>query len=138
MRLASVVVGVLITMLQSELVAAHCLQYQPVSLAGTLVRQTYPGPPDYESVTQGDRPEEIWVLLLDEFICVEDSYPYSREYGQREIQLVLGAEQYEQYRGLLGKRVIVSGPLRPGGGAKRYRKRLVIEPDEITIERVRP
>jgi hypothetical protein len=117
--------------------AAYCLQYQPVDLAGTLVRQTYPGPPDYKSLPKGDKPQVIWVLLLDRFICVVDPDPrYPREYGENEVQLVLEADQYEQYRDLLGKKVIVSGELLPGGAAAGYHKRLRIVASEINRARV--
>jgi hypothetical protein len=36
--------------------AARCLYYGDVSLTGRLIQQTYPGPPDFESVTKGDQP----------------------------------------------------------------------------------
>ena len=36
-----------------------CLQYGPIEIAGTIVRHTYAGPPDYESVTKGDTTEAV-------------------------------------------------------------------------------
>lgn len=137
MRRILAIIGMMSTM-QPGSIAAHCFQYQPVDLAGTLVRQTYPGPPDYESLAKGDKPEVIWVLLLDRFICVVDPDPrYPREYGENEVQLVLGADQYEQYRNLLGKKVIVSGELLPGGTAAGYHKPLLIAASEIKRAPVR-
>lgn len=118
-------------------VAAPCLEYETVSLSGTLVRQTYPGPPDYESVTKGDEPRVIWVLLPDRRICVVDSSSrYPREYNEREVQLVLEADQYVQYRNLLGKKVIATGKLLHGSG--KYQKRLVLSASEIKKTRVLP
>jgi len=117
-------------------VAAECLRYDVVGLTGRLVQQTYPGPPDYESVTKGDEPLIIWILQFDSGICVagsDSSYPSA--YGEREIQLVLGADQYARtdlyahYRHLLGKTVTVTGRLQPGGA--RYEKRLVLAAHEI-------
>lgn len=119
------------------MVTSPCLEYGIVSLPGTLVRQTYPGPPDYESVTKGDEPQVIWVLLLDRHICVVDSNPrYPREYNEREIQLVLAADQYVQYRSLLGKKAIATGKLLHGGA--RYQKRLVLTASEIKRATVLP
>ena len=132
-----IVIGVLSAVPQLALVAAPCLEYEIVSLSGTLVRQTYPGPPDYESVTKGDEPRVIWVLLLDRRICVADSNPgYSRGCNEREVQLVLRADQYEQYRNLLGKKVIATGKLLHGGA--RYQKRLVLTASEIERTGVLP
>lgn len=132
-----IVIGVLSAVPRLALVATPCLEYEIVSLTGTLVRQTYPGPPDYESVTRGDEPQIIWVLLLDRRLCVVDSNPgYPREYNEREVQLVLGADQYVQYRNLLGKKVIATGKLLHGGG--RYQKRLVLTVSEIRRARVLP
>jgi hypothetical protein len=113
-----------------------CLQYGPIDIAGTIVRQTHAGPPDYESVTKGDEPRTVWVLQLDERICVEANRSYPREPLQLEIELALAPEQYRQYRGLLGQKVRVSGELRHGGA--NYQKRLVIVPGEIEKTRLTP
>jgi hypothetical protein len=115
----------------SESVAAECLYYGAVSLTGRLVQQTYPGPPDFESVTQGDRPLVIWILQLDTGVCIitsDASHPNT--YNEREIQIVLGSDQYArtsrytEYRHLLGKRIAVTGRLLPGGG--KYEKPFII------------
>ena len=115
---------------------AYCLEYGPNSLYGTLVRQTYPGPPDYESLTRGDEPLVIWVLLLDQRICVAD--PDRRSFWanyEREVQLVLQDAQYQHYGDLLGRKVVVTGDLRRGWADF---KRLLIVPHEISRTRVRP
>ena len=131
-------------------VAAECQRYGIVSLTGRLVQQTYPGPPDYESVTKGDQPLVIWILQMDRRICVAGSnasYPsaysaYPSAYSEREIQVVLGTDQYAgageyaQYRYLLGKRITVTGRLQAGGA--RYEKRFVVAPYEIKTARTRP
>ena len=116
--------------------AAACLRYGAVTLTGRLVQQTYPGAPDYESVTRADEPLVIWVLQLDRGICVDASN--SSDPGannEREIQLVLGTDQYAgsrqygPYRQLLGSKITVTGTLLPGGA--RYNKRLVLAADDI-------
>lgn len=132
-----IVIGVLSAVPRLAWVAAPCLEYEIVSVSGTLVRQTYPGPPDYESLTRGDEPRVIWVLLLDRRICVVDSNRrYPRQYNEKEVQLVLAPDQYVQYRSLLGERVIATGKLLPGGA--RYQKRLVLTASEINRTSVLP
>src|SRR5262245_57379838 len=130
----------LITIGWSGSLAAACLQYGAVTLTGRLVQQTYAGPPDYESVTRGDQPLVIWVLQVERGLCVDaanSSDPSA--YNEKEIQLVLGADQYAEspqygpYRQLLGAKVIVTGALLPGGA--RYNKRLVLAADSITKAR---
>jgi hypothetical protein len=112
-----------------------CLQYGLVSLTGVLVRQTYPGPPDYESITKGDEPQIILVLQLDSPVCVDESGSgYPGEYNEREIQLDFGRDRYAQYRNLLGKRIIATGVLIRGGA--RHDKRLVLA--QVEIERAPP
>lgn len=106
-----------------------CLQYGPIDIAGIIVRHTYAGPPDYESVTKGDEPRTVWVLQLDERVCVEANRQYPREVIQLEVELALTPEQYRQYRNLLGQRVRVTGELRHGGA--NYQKRLVVTPSDI-------
>ena len=111
--------------------AARCLYYGDVSLTGRLVQQTYAGPPDFESVTKGDAPLVIWILQLDTGVCItSDSASYPNVYNEREIQLVLGNDQYArtapyvEYRYLLGKKISVTGMLLPGRG--KYEKPQVI------------
>jgi hypothetical protein len=99
------------------LAAAQCLEYEPkvVSLSGVMVRETYPGRPNYESVAKGDEPEIIWVLKLKKAICVTESKTdlgiNSEEDGVKEIHLVLNGKQYKQYRNLLRQKVTVTGTL---------------------------
>lgn len=124
------VVGVFGAVASPALAAPECLKYEVVSLYGTLVRQTYPGPPDYQSVTRGDQPQVAWILQLDRRICVVDPNPsLPREYNEREIQLVSRADQDLPYRDLLGARVIVTGKLLHGGA--RHEQRLVLEASDI-------
>jgi hypothetical protein len=116
--------------------AGECLQYGAVTLTGRLVQQTYPGAPDYESVTKGDKPLVIWVLQLDRGVCVYGSdSSYASAYNEKEIQLVLGTDQYagasdyRPYRNLLGAKITVTGMLLAGGA--RYEKRFVVAAQDI-------
>jgi hypothetical protein len=134
------VVLLLGTVASSISLAAECLRYGVVTLTGRLVQQTYPGPPDYESVTKGDEPLVIWVLQLDRGICVDGSdSSYPSAYNEREIQLVLGtdqyarSEQYGPYRQLLGAKITVRGTLLAGGAS--YQKRFVLAARDITKAR---
>jgi hypothetical protein len=132
-----IVIGILSAIPRLASAVAPCLEYEFVNLSGTLVRQTHPGPPDYEDVAKGDEPQVIWILLLDRRICVVDSDPrYPREYNEREVQLVLEPDQYAQYRNLLGKKVRATGKLLHGGA--RYHKRLVLTASEIERTSVLP
>jgi hypothetical protein len=93
-----------------------CLQYEPteVTLAGTLIRKTFPGPPEFQSVRKGDRPETYWLLVLASPVCVgeDKSDPASpAQEDIRRIQLVVNEEIYKKYKGLVGKRIVVTGTL---------------------------
>ena len=96
---------------------SQCLSYEPavVTLSGTLVRKTFPGPPNYESVRKGDRPETSWFLDLSEGVCVNESTTEPdlnpKQRGIREIQLVVKPEQYQQHKGMVGRKVLASGTL---------------------------
>ena len=54
---AALVAASSITPLESN--ADDCLKYEPVtvSISGVVRRQEFPGPPNYEDVNAGDRPE---------------------------------------------------------------------------------
>ena len=97
--------------------AAGCLSYEPavVTLNGILIRETFPGPPNYESVPQGDKPETYWLLDLARPVCVNedkgepDLNPMQK--AVRRVQLVLDPKAYERHKGLFGKRVVATGTL---------------------------
>ena len=106
-----------------------CLEYGPIQIAGTLVRQTYAGPPDYESVTKGDEPRVIWVLQLEHLVCVDANARFPREPTQIEIEVALPEDGYSQYRHLLGQKITAIGELIHGGA--NYQKRLVLQAADL-------
>lgn len=96
---------------------SQCLSYEPaiVTPSGTLVRKIFPGPPNYESVKKGDRHETSWFLDLPESVCVNESKTEPelnpKQSGIHEIQLVLQSEQYQQHKGMVGRKVLATGTL---------------------------
>jgi hypothetical protein len=94
-----------------------CLPYGPsvVRLTGTLIRQTFPGPPNYESVRKGDKPETDWLLDLSRPVCVDqdkvepDLNPAQRDV--RRVQLVVDETAYKTHKNLVGKQVVATGTL---------------------------
>jgi hypothetical protein len=106
---------------------ASCLDYGPMSLTGTVVRQTYAGPPDYESVTKGDQPIVIYVLQLDDTLCLVESTVVAQ--NTREVQLQWSAGGPEPFRDLLGRKVTFTGELIRGGA--KHDKRVVLVATEL-------
>jgi hypothetical protein len=49
--------------------AQSCAALDTLTVEGELLRRTFPGPPNYESVASGDSPETVWILLLDRSMC---------------------------------------------------------------------
>jgi Domain of unknown function (DUF4431) len=95
----------------------HCLSYEPavVKLTGTLVRKTFPGPPDYKTVHSGDRPEAYWLLNLSRPVCVDQDKEQPdlnpAQNNVQTIQLVVPAGFYKKYKYLVGRRIAVRGTL---------------------------
>lgn len=88
----------------------NCAQEnQKLRLSGTLLRITYPGPPNYESIEAGDQPETYWVLQPDHKItCAIGSYGND---DHTKMQLVMYGDEYRDYASLVGRNVIVDGTL---------------------------
>jgi len=86
-----------------------------VTLTGIVISRTFPGPPNYESIRDGDTPENYWLLVLPRAICVNQKPGDLTNVAKkkiRRVQLVFSSEtDYEKYRGLLGKRVVATGTL---------------------------
>ena len=74
--------------------AADCLPFEPVkvTLTGSLVSRTFPGPPNFNSTEEGDRAEEVIILVLNEPICINansnDALNPLDSSNIREVQLV--------------------------------------------------
>jgi len=119
MRAASIpqVVALLGVVLSSAALAdaTQCLKYDPatVTLSGTLIRMTHAGPPNYENLALGDKPEIYFHLRLPKPICTigaSDGANGGLE-GVTEVQLILSASDYTELRPMLGRIVTLSGKL---------------------------
>lgn len=84
-------------------------QGQKVSLSGTLLRITYAGAPNYESIANGDEPETYWVLQPDSPIKCAKGAPDFADHSK--MQLIFYGNEYRDYKSLLAHRVIVNGHL---------------------------
>jgi hypothetical protein len=93
-----------------------CLSYEPalVAITGKLERQTYPGPPNYESVEKGDKAETGFYLSLATPICVNATPDDDLNYEQRDVRLVqlnLDDKGFDELRPYLGGLIEVRGTL---------------------------
>ena len=101
----------------AQLEPAGCRSYEPavVTLHGSLIRKTFPGPPNYSDIHKGDRAETYFLLNLDSPICldVDKSAPDLRpnQKNVRTVQLILEEGTYERFKPLLGKEVVARGSL---------------------------
>lgn len=100
-----------------------------VSLVGKIWRETFPGPPNYESIEEGDEPETVWVLTLDQPRCI---LGVSMETGKTyqigritRFQLALTPEQYNKHRRILEKRAKVNGKLFQAVSGHHHTKALI-------------
>lgn len=90
--------------------AQDCLSYETdgVSLIGTISKKTFPGPPNYESIKKGDKPETYWILHLAKPICMTASGDNDAEANVTDLQLILTDSDYAIYRKVLRQKVSVN------------------------------
>ena len=97
--------------------AAACLRFEPeiVEISGRLELRSFPGPPNYESVADGDDEERAFILVLAEAVCV-DARPGSglNEWPLSGIREVHAYSSKVELAKLVGKRVSLSGTLFTG------------------------
>lgn len=114
--------------------AEACLKYEPsvVELVGVMRRRTFPGPPEYKSVKEGDRAVTYWVLDLPRPVCLQvagpDDLTQEPEFGVTSLQIVI--TDYKASRPLLGKKVRITGTLFHAHTA-HHRTRVLIQPSKI-------
>jgi hypothetical protein len=98
--------------------AQGCLSYDVagVQLTGTISRKTFPGPPNYESIRRGDKPETYWILHLARPICTTATADDEAESSATDLQLILPLgmppKDYAHLKKFLGRKdVTVVGQL---------------------------
>jgi len=117
-------------------VADSCYHYRPaaVSLTGRLIQRTLPGPPNYQSIARGDRPQVVDLLILEAPICTIPDYKDSPNtdafQGQDTIQVRRAESTWREVRRLSGKRVVVKGTLAEWALGPD-RTPVVIDPTEV-------
>lgn len=134
-QIMSIFVCLVLIVRAYEAKAEDCLSYEPtkVRLTGVITRQTFPGPPNYESIKNGDKPETYWILKLEKPVCVngnpKDELNSETENDVKNIHLVFHGDEYTRYRHLVSKRVITTGTLFQAQTAHHRTKVLM----EVTI-----
>ena len=76
------------------------LHYEPakVELSGTIEVQTFPGPPNYESILNGDRVERGWFLRLSvpiDVVISKDDSPADVSETERNVRIMHLAFDFE-------------------------------------------
>ena len=117
-------------------VADSCYHYKPasVSLTGRLVQRTLPGPPNYQSIARGDRPQVVDLLILEAPMCTIADYKDSPNtdafQGQDTVQVRKTESTWRDVRRLTGSRVVVTGTLSEWALGPD-RTPVVIDPTEV-------
>ena len=120
------------------------LHYYPevVSVSGVIRRETFPGRPGYEDINKGDEPETYWILHLDRPVRVnawsdvyeEGEFDTTEDRVDRmQLVFVKQKNEYELYRKLLGKHVVVTGTLF-GSHTGHHHTRVLITVNSIKKE----
>ena len=98
---------------------------------GYLVNRIYPGPPNYESVTSGDKPVTRWYLQLRWPACFAEYRDLSK------FQLSLTPQEVDRYRQFLGKEINVKGTLEEGVPGL-HTTSLVVHVSSLSLRRLQP
>jgi hypothetical protein len=109
-------------------IAEDCLQYEPekVQLTGRLYQKSFPGPPNYEDINNGDKKETYWFIKLKKPICVEDFK------NQMDIQIIISKLRNRLNESMVGKFAILKGELFPQMTG-HHRTETLITADSIEI-----
>lgn len=105
-----------------------CLKYEPniVKISGKLVELTFAGPPNYESIENGDDAETGYYLELSRSICTvaeEDSDGFE---NIKLVQLVLDKSGYSSLRNKLNTSISIKGNLFAGDNGHHHASVLLI------------
>jgi hypothetical protein len=105
----------LLLILAGRALAAECVGYSQIELAGALRSETFPSPPEYESVAKGDKPERYFFIVPAASLCVSQGDESGLEpaaIAVHRVQLMFNdPSAYGTLRPLLGKEVRCTGKL---------------------------
>jgi hypothetical protein len=106
---------------QKQQINQKKVYYEPdfVAIEGTLTREVFPGPPEYEDISQGDKPEPFWILNISPAVTVlpkngDDEHGlYPHEPDVRKMQLVFDYDKVSPKKFALkpGQKVLITGTL---------------------------
>jgi hypothetical protein len=89
---------------------------ETLKLSGMLSHKIFPGPPNYENISKGDKPEPAYILTLDKPVCasgisVGKDKPLISTEPFSTIHLLFDGNKdiARELRRLVGKRVTVQG-----------------------------
>ncbi|MFY0665584.1 MAG: DUF4431 domain-containing protein [Natronospirillum sp.] len=89
------------------------LDGQVATLHGKVREEVFPGPPNYESINDGDRPQFYWILYTNEPISLVGRSMESGELYENGLscmfQLSISSEVYDKHFDILGKYIRVEG-----------------------------
>lgn len=112
--------------------SAECLKDgQDIKFTGTVSRETFPGPPNYESIDDGDTPETYWILTISTPQCItaesmESGALYEVAKSTTRFQLVFeDVSIYQSQKNLVENSAVVEGQLFAGHSGHHHTKALI-------------
>lgn len=100
---------------KSDILPRELLDGQAVTLYGKVREEVFPGPPNYESINEGDRPQFYWILYTNEPISLLGRSIENNELYENGLscmfQLSISSEIYDKHLDILGKYVKAEGEI---------------------------
>ncbi|MEI4952345.1 DUF4431 domain-containing protein [Aeromonas caviae] len=98
---------------KNECSPKELLDGQFVTLYGKVREEVYPGPPNYSSIDDGDKPQFYWILYTNEPISLVGRNMENDELYENGLscmfQLCIAPEIYDKHLDILGKYVKAEG-----------------------------
>ena len=123
---------ILLTTFISMFSLGECLKEgQELTFTGTVSRETFPGPPNYESIDDGDTPETYWILTINTPQCViaeslEDGSLHELAKSTTRFQLAFqDSSIYTSHKNVVENGVVVEGQLFAGHSGHHHTKALI-------------
>jgi hypothetical protein len=116
--------------LTSQLAHAECVvENDEIAVIGALSRETFAGPPNYESVHKGDQAETYWILTIRDpiaFCTVAATNGKPPTLGSvNRFQLVLNEDQRGVTQSLIARYAVVRGRIFVGHASHHHTSALI-------------
>ncbi len=136
MKLFRTVIAVISLLFSATSIAECLIEGQELSFTGRISQEIFPGPPNYESIENGDSLETYWIFTISTPQCIKAESDIEGELYKAITRFQLAFKDNEIYtsqKSLVGNTVSVKGELFLAVSGHHHTEALILVKDLMLV-----